>query len=98
MKKSPHKDVEIISGDAIKFIRQLRKQQGKGICVMGGGELVRSFLEADLIDEIGLNIHPVLLGSGIPLFFQMTRQINLELLENRTLSKGCVYLLYRVKR
>jgi dihydrofolate reductase len=98
MKESPDNNVEIISGDATEFVRQLRNQKGKGICIMGGGELASSLLEAELIDQIGLNVHPVLLGSGIPLFYQMNKQINLELLENRTLKNGCVYLLYRVKR
>ena len=43
--------------------------------------LARSLFEAGLIDEIGFNIHPVLLGSGIPLFHPMNRQIDLELLQ-----------------
>jgi dihydrofolate reductase len=98
MKKSPNKDVEIVSTDAVEFVRRLRAQQGKGICVMGGGELASSLLEANLIDEIGLNVHPVLLGSGIPLFLPIKRQINLKLLKNRTLKNGCVYLLYQIER
>src|SRR5262245_22800731 len=44
-------DVEIISEDAAQFVRRLREQAGKGICVMGGGILARSLFEADLIDE-----------------------------------------------
>jgi dihydrofolate reductase len=98
MKKSPNTDVEIVSTDAIEFVRRLRAQRGKGICVMGGGELASSLLEANLIDEIGLNVHPVLLGSGIPLFLPIKRQINLKLLKNRTLKNGCVYLLYQIER
>jgi dihydrofolate reductase len=50
-----------------------------------------------LIDEIGLNAHPVLLGSGIPVFHEMSRQINFELLECKPLKNGCVVLTYRVK-
>jgi dihydrofolate reductase len=65
---------------------------------MGGGELARSLFEADLIDEIGFNIHPVLLGSGIPLFHPMSHQIDLELQECRPFKNGCVYVTYRVKR
>ena len=98
LEEGQNKSTEIIRGDVVEFVRRFKNQKGKGIFVMGGGELARSLLEADLIDEIGLNIHPVLLGSGIPLFLQMKEQINLELLENRTLKNGCVYLLYRVKR
>ena len=64
---------------------------------MGGGELAKSLFEADLIDEIGFNIHPVLLGSGIPLFHPMTRQIDLELKECKPFKNGCVLVTYRVK-
>jgi dihydrofolate reductase len=92
LKKSPDKSVEIISEDAARFIRSLKKQKGKGICVMGGGELAQSLFEANLIDEVGLNIHPVLLGSGIPLFLSMKRQLDLELLECRTLEKPTLNL------
>jgi dihydrofolate reductase len=64
---------------------------------MGGGELARALFEADLIDEVGFNIHPVLLGSGIPAFHPLSRQINLELVMSRTLKNGCVLVTYRVK-
>jgi dihydrofolate reductase len=97
LEKSPEQQVEIIREDAAEFIRGLKQQEGRDICVMGGGLLAKSLFEANLIDEIGLNIHPVLLGSGIPLFHEMSRQIDLELLECRPLKNGCVYLSYRVK-
>jgi dihydrofolate reductase len=97
LKQSPNKDVELVSIDATDFVRELKSQAGKGICIMGGGLLARSLLEADLIDEVGLNIHPVLLGSGIPMFHQMDRQIDLDLLDSKVLKNGCVYVLYRVK-
>ena len=90
-------DVEIIRTDAVEFIRKLKNQEGKEICVMGGGEFAKSLFEADLIDEIGFNIHPVLLGSGIPLFHEMNRQINLELIDCKPLKNGCVVVTYHVK-
>jgi dihydrofolate reductase len=96
--ESADKNVQIIRDDVSDFVAALKREPGKGICVMGGGELARSLFEADLIDEVGANIHPVLLGSGIPLFHPMSRQMELELRESRTLKNGCVYLLYRVKR
>lgn len=89
--------VTIVATDAVEFARQLKRKRGKDICLMGGGELARSFFEARLIDEVGFNIHPVLLGSGIPLFHEMTRQIDLELLECRPFKNGCVLVKYRVK-
>jgi dihydrofolate reductase len=89
--------VTFVRGEAVAIVRNLKQKKGKDICLMGGGELARSLFEADLIDEVGFNIHPVLLGSGIPLFHQMNRQIDLELQECRTFQNGCVYVRYRVK-
>jgi dihydrofolate reductase len=91
------KGIEIVSENAVEFVRNLKSQAGKDICVMGGGEFARALFEADLIDEIGFNVHPILLGSGIPLFHEMNRQIDLELIECKTLKNGCVVLSYRVK-
>jgi dihydrofolate reductase len=90
-------NVTILREDAAAFVHNLKQQEGKDICLMGGGELARSLFEADLIDEIGFNIHPVLLGSGIPLFHPMSKQINLELQECRQFKNGCVLVTYRVK-
>ena len=87
----------VVNSDPGEFVGQLKQQDGKEICIMGGGELGRDLLEAGVIDEIGFNIHPVLLGSGIPLFHPMKRQIDLELIECRQFKNGCVYVLYRVK-
>jgi dihydrofolate reductase len=97
LKKVKSKDVQLISEDAADFVRKLKKEKGKDICIMGGGILARSLFEADLIDEIGFNVHPVLLGSGIPLFHEMKKQINLKLIECRQLKHDCVYLLYNVR-
>jgi len=98
IKKPKSKKITFVDEDAAAFVRRLKEaDEGKDICVLGGGVLARSLFEADLIDEIGFNIHPVLLGSGIPLFYEMSRQIDLELKECRQLSNGCVLLSYKVK-
>jgi dihydrofolate reductase len=90
--------VTLIRDDAATFVARLKKQHGKGICVMGGGELASALFNADLIDEVGLNVHPVLLGTGIPMFPEIHRQLDLELIKTRQLSEGCVYVLYRLQR
>jgi dihydrofolate reductase len=97
IKESSNKGVVFVSEDAAAFVRRLKSEEGKDICLMGGGVLARSLFEADLIDEVGLNIHPVLLGSGIPLFYEMPRQIDLELIKLQQLSNGCLVVTYRVK-
>ena len=96
IKKPNTKKLTFVSEDAADFVRRLKTEEGKDIYVMGGGILAKSLFEADLIDEIGINIHPVLLGSGIPLYYEMSRQIDLELKKCQELSNGCVVLTYNV--
>jgi dihydrofolate reductase len=95
--QKPAPAVELVTEDAVGFVARLKQGKGKGICIMGGGQLAAALFEGDVIDEVGLNVHPVLLGSGIPLFLPMQRQIDLELSEHQPLGNGCVLLRYRVK-
>ncbi|MEP7344582.1 MAG: dihydrofolate reductase family protein [Gemmatimonadaceae bacterium] len=89
--------VQLVSEKAGDFVRDLKSQKGKGeICVMGGGLLGQSLFEAGVIDEVGLNIHPVLLGAGVPLFRDAGRRVKLALTECRTIDGGCVLANYRV--
>jgi dihydrofolate reductase len=94
--KSVGKGAHLVSENAGEFVRQLKEQPGKGICVMGGGELAQSLFAAGVIDEVGMNTHPVLLGSGTPFFRDPGRRISLELAESRVIDGGCVLSLYRV--
>ena len=80
------------------FIRELRKKPGKDIWLMGGGELARDFLIADLVDRLYLGIVPVLLGEGIPLFPSGFPQREFTLVENKTYSKGLISLTYESVR
>lgn len=98
LKSSFDDALEIVSGDAVEFVRALKNQTGKDICCMGGGEFAKTLFENDLIDEVGVNIHPILLGSGVPMFLAMKRQIEFELIESKILKNNCVYLLYAVKK
>ena len=89
--------VEFVNSDPGKFVAKLKKKKGKDIMVMGGGEIGAVLLDAGVVDEIGFNIHPILLGSGVPLFHKMSRPIDLELTECKRMKNGCVYVLYSVK-
>jgi dihydrofolate reductase len=85
------------------FVARLRKRKGEGkgkrkdkdIWLMGGGELAREFLKADLVDELYIGVVPVLLGEGIPLFPSGFPQRNFALVENKTFSKGMIALKYK---
>jgi dihydrofolate reductase len=98
IRKKSSKKLTFVSEDAASFVRRLKEEDGKDICVLGGGVLAKSLFEAGLIDEVGLNIHPVLLGSGIPLFYEMSHQIDLELVKCQQLSNGCLVVTYRAKK
>jgi dihydrofolate reductase len=88
---------ELVSGDAGEFVRKLKTRPGKDIIVMSGGNLATSLLQAGVIDEVGFNVHPVLLGSGVPAFLDPGARITLELTECRQLEGGCVLVVYRVR-
>ena len=92
------KGAELVTTDAGEFVRTLKARPGKDIVVMSGGNFAASLLAAGVVDEVGLNIHPVLLGAGPPAFLDAGKRINLELTEGRQLDGGCVFVRYSVKR
>lgn len=88
---------ELVREDAAGFVRRLKGESGGDIFVMGGGELGTALIEAGLVDEISLSVHPILLGRGAPLFHGLARRVELELAEARPIACECVLLRYRVR-
>jgi dihydrofolate reductase len=86
---------EFVAGDVGAFIAGLRGQPGRDIWLVGGAQLACEFLAADLIDEYIVSIHPVLLGSGIPLFPVNGREAVLRFEGARTFASGLVQLRYQ---
>jgi dihydrofolate reductase len=80
------------------LITALREKAGKDIWLMGGGQIARDFLSADLVDEIHLGVIPVLIGAGLPAFPAGFPQRNFELMENKTFSQGLVSIKYKRAR
>jgi len=97
LKESSEKGVEIIREDAAEFVRKLKMEPSERVIAVTGGLLAKSLFEANLIDEVRVNIHPILLGSGIPLFHETNHQIDLELIKCKAFKNGCVLVTYRVK-
>ena len=89
-------DGVLIRDDAADFVRSIKGKSGGDILVMGGGEIGTALLEAGLVDEIGLSVHPVLLGDGTRAFRPMTAGIELLLSETRSIAGDCVLMRYRV--
>lgn len=90
-------DVSFVNKDIQSFIYHLKNKDGKNIWLVGGGDLVQSFLQAELIDEIIVTVAPTLLGKGIPLFKKQDLSFDLELKGVRNF-KQFVELHYEVKK
>jgi len=82
-----YKGCTVTRDEPAEVVRQLREQPGKDIWLGGGGELVRSFLEADLVDRMDLGIVPTLIGDGLPLFPAGFPERKFKLVESRAYPK-----------
>ena len=87
---------ELVREDAVGFVRALKRQAGGDIILMGGGELAAALIAGGAVDEIGLNVHPLLLGGGVPMFPPAGVRVPLEPLEVRQIAGACVLLRYRL--
>jgi dihydrofolate reductase len=85
------------ANDAIgPFVSRLREHPGKDIWLMGGGELIASFLDEQAIDEFVISVVPVFIGDGIPLIARRHRHVPLDLHSVERFDDGLVQLRYRV--
>ncbi|HEX2983586.1 MAG TPA: dihydrofolate reductase family protein [Ignavibacteriales bacterium] len=96
--KAVYDNYEVIKTNMIEFTRSLLKEPGKDIWLVGGGEIIKVFLENKLIDEIVVSIHPILIGSGIPLFPSGDYWTNLEVTDCIKFDSGLVQIKYNVKK
>jgi dihydrofolate reductase len=88
--------VEFVSGAIGPFVGRLRGQPGKDVWLMGGGDLIASFLDEHAIDEFVISVAPVFIGDGIPLIARRHRHVPLELRSLERFEDGLVQLRYRV--
>ncbi|MGH8079059.1 MAG: dihydrofolate reductase family protein [Lysobacter sp.] len=80
----------------VDALRRLKDEAGRDIHAVGGGAFVVSLLNAGLVDELCLVVHPVLLGAGKPLFQGLSARHSLRLLETLQLDGGLARLTYTV--
>ena len=85
----------LIKGDLAEENAELKEGEGGNIGISGSGTLVRSLLQTDLLDELNLMLHPVVVGDGKRLFEGGEDRKALELVDSKTFSTGVVYLTYR---
>lgn len=82
--------------DPASFARKLKNETKENIWLVGGGEITSILLTHNLIDEMQLFVHPVVLGEGIPLFINNINQINYKLTECKSWQNGLVKLKYEI--
>lgn len=83
----------LVRGDVGDELARLRAEFDGNLAV-GGATLASAFIRRGLVDEYGLVVHPVILGSGTPFFPQLETPIRLRLTETRTFASGVTYLRY----
>jgi dihydrofolate reductase len=79
-------------------IRTLKGQPGKNTYVVGGATLVASLMNEDLIDELRLIVHPIVLGKGQGLFSGVNKRLSLDLVQAKPTESGRVILTYRTRQ
>src|SRR5215208_5534187 len=95
-KNNNEQDVEYIDTNIQDFVTNLTQSIGKDVWLLGGGEIVSVLLNAGLVDEIILSIHPIILGTGIPLLRNIQKEVNLQLENSLSFDSGLTQLYYKV--
>lgn len=89
---------EFVGEPVGSFMRRLQRQPGRDLWLVGGGELVRAFVDEDLIDDFIISVHPIVLGAGLPLFPAPCRERALRHVKTIPFDSGLVQLHYAARR
>jgi dihydrofolate reductase len=88
----------LVKDDPAEAIAKLKQQEGKDLLIFGSGKLISTLAQADLIDDYWLQVHPLVLGSGVSLFRELSRRLELSLLEVKPSEEGILILHYQPAR
>jgi dihydrofolate reductase len=98
LKKLEWKNSILLNGDVADQVSKLKDQSGKNILIFGSRTLALQLVEAGLIDEMQMRIHPLFLGVGQRLFITETKARRLQLVESRALPTGLMRMHYVFER
>jgi dihydrofolate reductase len=87
-------NVTFFSGDVECLVKGLKSTAGKDIWLVGGSEIIQTFMKHGLIDEFIISVHPIILGDGIPLFCAPLPLRTLTLRNSLAFDTGLVQLTY----
>jgi len=94
LEKVEWNNTRLIKENIAEEIIKLKQYQGKNVMIFGSPRLTHSFMQWNLVDEYRININPVILGAGIPLF-NIHERIDLKLIATKTFKSGVVGLHYK---
>jgi len=94
LRESPWAGVEIVGGDLVRAMNEIKARPGGDMIVYGGGTLVASLIAAELIDDLYLFVNPTAIGAGMPVFRAGAYQ-RLQLVEARGFDCGVTAMHYR---
>ncbi|WP_226527109.1 dihydrofolate reductase family protein [Metabacillus niabensis] len=86
----------LINDNIVEEVNKLKKKPGRDIWLYGGSSLITTFINLGLVDEFRLSVHPIILGEGKPLFIDINKRLNLQIVETKKFSSGVVQLIYRL--
>jgi dihydrofolate reductase len=85
----------LVSGDNVELLKGLKEKQGKTIWLVGGSALVGEAIKHDLLDELIVSVHPIVLGDGVPLFARGLPRTQFQFVKSEPFTSGLVQLTYR---
>jgi len=88
-------NTQVISGDIVEKIREIKKSPGKNMTILGSGTIINLFTDHGLIDEYQFMIDPVALPDGTPVFKDIKQKLDLRLTDSKVFKSGVVLLNYQ---
>lgn len=85
----------VVQSGIKKSMEDLKKQPGKNIWLYGGGSLITTFMNLDLVDEFQIAVYPIVLGAGKPLFKDIDHRVPLKLISVESYESGAVLFTYQ---
>jgi len=97
LEKAEWNNSHIIKENVLEELKKLKETEKEDILLCGSAQLFRSLMEANLIDEYRLMLHPVVVGTGKRLFTEDVSRKSFSLIKTQTFSGGIVVLTYQPK-
>jgi dihydrofolate reductase len=95
LNKSDWNNTTFVNDTLEAEMRKRKQQTGKNMILIGSASIAHQFMHNDLIDEYLINVNPVLVGNGLPLFKSIAHKKKLQLLSASTFTSGVVGLHYQ---